>query len=49
MTAQGHHKGHSKVFLDSQYNLGEVQHQRHQGVGQEQGHAHGLIFLGKLQ
>ena len=24
------------MFLDSQYHLGEVQHQRHQGAGQEQ-------------
>ena len=29
--------GHLKVFLDSQDHLGEVQSQRHQGVGQEQG------------
>ena len=30
--------GHFKVFLDSKGHLGEVQHQRHQGLEQEQGY-----------
>ena len=34
---QDHYVGHSKVFLDRQGHLGEVQPQRPQGVGQEQG------------
>ena len=34
---QDAYNGHFKVCLDSQDHLGEVQHQRHQGVGQEQG------------
>ena len=31
-----HYKGNFKVLLDSQGHLDEVQHQRHQGVGQKQ-------------
>ena len=34
---QDEHNGHFKVFPDSQDHLGEDQHLRHQGVGQEQG------------
>ena len=37
-----------KVFFDSQDHLAEVLHQRHQGVGQEQGHPQ-KYFLGELQ
>ena len=36
--------GWFKVFPDIQDHLAEVQRQRHQGVGQEQGHPQGLIF-----
>ena len=32
------------MFLESQDHLGEVQHQRHQGVGQEQGLSQGVNF-----
>ena len=37
MIVQDDYNGHFKVFLDSQDHLGEDQHLRHQGVGQEQG------------
>ena len=37
--------GHLKVFLDSQDHLAEVQHQKDQGLGQEQGCPQRLIFL----
>ena len=37
MIIQDDHNGHIKMFPDSQDHLGEVQPQRHQGVGQEQG------------
>ena len=33
---QDDHNGHIKMFPDSQDHLGEVQPQRHQGVGREQ-------------
>ena len=39
-----HYKGNFKVFLASQYHLGEVQLQRHPGVGQEQEHPQKVIF-----
>ena len=45
---QGDNYGHLKVFPDSQDHLAEVQPQRHSGVGQEQGHARGLIFFGNV-
>ena len=35
---QDDHNGHIKRFPNSQDRLGEVQSQRHQGVGQEKGH-----------
>ena len=41
--------GSLKVFPDSQDLLVEVQHQRHQGVGQAKGHAQGLIFWESLE
>ena len=36
--------GHLKVFPDSKDQLGQVQHQRHQGVCQEHGIPNILIF-----
>ena len=36
--------GYLKVFPDSQDHLAAVQHQRHQGVGKEQGLAQGVNF-----
>ena len=35
MIVQDDYNGHFKIFLDSQDHLGEVQSQRHQGVGQD--------------
>ena len=40
--------GFLKVFPDSQDLLVEVQHQRHQGVGQEQRLPQGVKFMEKL-
>ena len=40
--------GWFKVFPDIQDHLAEVQRQRHQGVGQEQGHPQ-KYFLGELR
>ena len=41
---QDDHNGHIKLFPDSRDNLGEVQPQRHPGVGQEQGLPQGVNF-----
>ena len=41
---QDDYDGHFKVVLDSKGHLGEVQHQRHQGVRQEQGYPKILIL-----